>query len=32
MAHDTVLKEISEETILKRLKESLEVWRKDVVS
>jgi len=32
IADDTVLKEISEETILKRLKESLEVWIKDIVS
>ena len=31
MADDTVLKEISEETILKRLKESLDVWSKDVL-
>jgi hypothetical protein len=31
MADDTVLKEISEETILKRLKESLDVWSKDII-
>jgi hypothetical protein len=32
MADDTVLKEISEEKILKRLKESLDVWSKDIVA
>ena len=32
MADDTVIKEISEETILKRLAESLEVWKKDVIA
>jgi hypothetical protein len=29
MADDTVIKELSEETVLKRLEEAVEVWKKD---